>query len=59
MKTKEGRIVVTCIMSDDARKSGPCASCRCRRTWLNCDSLKEGDPDFCDGWILCEEEVVA
>ena len=46
MKTKEGKYIVSCVMTDDVRRDGPCASCGYLRNWVNCESLHEGDESF-------------
>lgn len=55
MKTKEGKYIVSCVMTDDVRRDGPCASCMHLRNWVNCESLHEGDESFCDCRIVTTE----
>ena len=57
MKTKEGKYIVSCVMTDDVRRDGPCASCMHLRNWVNCESLHEGDESFCDCRIVVAEEL--
>lgn len=41
MLNKEGRVILSCVMTDDTRKYGCCATCGyCRG--------KEGEPGYCE-----------
>ena len=55
MKTKEGKLIISCAMTDDALKNAHCASCRHLRNWVNCEDLHEGDESFCDCRIVTTE----
>lgn len=55
MKTKEGKHIISCVMTDDVRRDGPCASCRYLRNWVNHEDLHEGDESFCDCRIVTTE----
>ena len=57
MKTKDGKLIISCVMSNDTRKNGPCATCRHRRTWLNSSDIREGEPDYCDAWDKVKEDT--
>ena len=48
MRTKEGKTIVSCCMTDDTERFGPCATCLHYRSLVNTRSLKEGDPSYCD-----------
>lgn len=47
MHNREGQVIVSCCMAEDAIKTAPCATCMFRRDWTNTPSLHEGDPDYC------------
>ena len=57
MKTKEGKYIISCVMTDNVRRDGPCASCMHFRNWVNCESLHEGDESFCDCKNVATEEL--
>ena len=53
MKNKNGEVIISCCMTDDAVNRGNCATCMHLRGWWNTNSLHEphvGEPDpfYCD-----------
>lgn len=46
--TKDGKEIISCSMTDDTRRYGPCATCLHNRNWVNCSDIREGDPSYCD-----------
>lgn len=48
MKTRDGKVIVSCPMTDDTLKYGCCGTCLHNRNWRNTGYLNEGDPAFCD-----------
>ncbi len=48
MLNKEGKVILSCAMTDDTRKYGCCASCGYCRDWTNTASIKEGEPGYCE-----------
>lgn len=47
MRDINGNHIVSCSMTDNTDKYGPCATCKHLRNWVNTRSLHEGDPDYC------------
>lgn len=48
MKTRDGKVIISCPMTDDTLRYGCCGTCLHNRNWRNTRYLKEGDPAFCD-----------
>ena len=46
MRDINGNYIVSCSMTDNTDKYGPCATCKHLRNWVNTRSLYEGDPDY-------------
>lgn len=45
---REGKEIISCSMTKDTRKYGPCATCYHDRDWRNCRDIHEGEPGYCD-----------
>lgn len=48
MYSKDGKVIVSCVMTDDTEMYGNCATCRYAREWYNTRSIKEGEPGYCE-----------
>ncbi len=48
MLNKEGKVILSCVMTDNTRRFGNCASCGHCRDWTNTASIKEGEPGYCE-----------
>lgn len=48
MLSKDGKVILSCVMTDDTRGYGNCASCGHCRDWTNTASIKEGEPGYCE-----------
>ena len=48
MLSKDGKVILSCAMTDDTRKYGCCASCGYCRDWTNTADIKEGEPGYCE-----------
>lgn len=48
MRNREGKEILSCVMTDDTREHGNCGTCRYCRNWQNTRSIKEGEPGYCD-----------
>lgn len=58
MTTKDGKLIISCVKHDNVVKYGTCALCGYLRTWVNCNSLQEGDESFCGCPIIKTKDIV-
>ena len=55
MRDINGNHIVSCCMTDDTDKYGPCATCMYYRDWSNTSFLKEDDDPFCSDTTVATE----